>query len=154
MNTPNEHSEALEQLIDRTLRAQPLIKAPNTLEARVWAQIEQRATLAWWKGSFVHWPIPARAVFLLATLVVVKFVLKGAMWLMDGLRAAPITETLSEPVTWIYTLRDIFSSIATAGMYVLNSFPTYWLYAGALASVATYVAFFGLGAAVYRMLYK
>ena len=54
----------LEQAIHRELRALPLRPAPRTLEARVLAEIERRATVAWYHRSWSYWPAPVRSAFL------------------------------------------------------------------------------------------
>ncbi len=143
--------DALGRLIDRTLRAQPPVAAPATLEARVLAEIERRAALPWWDKSFLHWPVPARAVFLLASLGVVKLVLDVMVWAISGVRAeAGVASRLG----WLRTFSDVAHSIADAGLYVVHSIPSYWLYAGAIAGVTAYLAAVGLGTIAYRTLYK
>src|ERR1035437_8448140 len=57
-------SEELEEFIHRELPGLPARHAPSTLEARVLAAIEHRATIAWYHKSWSYWPAAVRAVFL------------------------------------------------------------------------------------------
>ena len=62
--TTNESREALERLLDRALHELPSRRAPPTLESRVIRELDRRAALPWWRRSFAHWPLLARAGFL------------------------------------------------------------------------------------------
>ena len=71
--TANTPEEELERLVDRALHDLPLRRAPHTLESRVFAELERRAALPWWRRSFAHWPLPARSAFLVICIALIAF---------------------------------------------------------------------------------
>ena len=143
-------SPKLEQFVGQVLKQQPLRKAPATLETRVLAAIEQRAARPWWKESFLHWPIPARVAFLLASFGIVKLALMGVMWLLADSRSAPVvTRSVSlyeDSAGFLSTLRSLVSTL-------FHAIPPQWLAAGIVLTVLLYLALFALGATAYRTLY-
>jgi hypothetical protein len=149
----DHHEEKLEQLIDRALRAQPLRRAPLELGVRVLAEIERRAALPWWRNNFAHWPLAARAGFLIASYGVVRLALAAAMSLAAILRSSRIADALNPAVNWLHGGASIISVTADIGASVMRAVPPYWLHDGAVIAVALYAALFGLGAAAYRTLY-
>lgn len=54
MHPAPDPEEKLERLIHRTLRDLAPRRAPRTLEARVFAELERRAALPWWRQSYAH----------------------------------------------------------------------------------------------------
>jgi hypothetical protein len=57
------------------------------LEARVYCEIERRAALPWWRLSFAHWPLFARAAFLVMSGVLIGAAFVGGASAIDGLRS-------------------------------------------------------------------
>jgi hypothetical protein len=130
-----ERREKLEQLVDGLARAQPVRRAPISLQARVMTQIASRQVrLPWWHKGFAHWPLAARATFLLASLGFARLALLGVMAVVDVVQSF-----LSEPVS--------------IGFAVLHAIPPLWLYAGAAIAFGLYAVLFGLGTFAYRTLY-
>jgi hypothetical protein len=151
--SPENHHEKLERAIHQTLRALPPRRAPRSLEDRVFAELARRAALPWWRQSFAHWPLPARAVFLLASVALVKLVLMAVVWVMAGFDSAAFTQAVSTQFAWAQTFVSMGRGVADFCGIMFRSIPPLWLY-GTAAFVATmYVALFGLGAAAYRTLY-
>jgi hypothetical protein len=142
LNT-DEPDEPLERMLDQTLAALPLRRAPATLEARVLGELRRRAALPWWRRSFVHWPVPARAAFLALCVVSIGLAVRGAA------AAADVVDSLAwarEAGILLISGTNLAASLAHAAL-------PGWLY-GAIAVIALLYAFlFGLGAAVYRTLY-
>jgi hypothetical protein len=85
MTDPNQ-DDKLEQLVHQTLCELPLRQAPSTLEARVLAGLQQR-TKQWWRNSFMHWPLAARAAFVALCVVLVKPVVHNipTIWIYGSL---------------------------------------------------------------------
>lgn len=149
---PRKSPEQLEQLVHRALRELPARRAPRALEARVLAELSRRAALPWWRKSFVHWPVPARAVFLLASVAVVKLVLMATVWAAAGFDAAQVQSAFAQPVAWWGSAQVLVNATTSFCEVMLRSIPPLWLYGG-LAFIATmYAALFGLGAAAYKLL--
>ena len=57
MSADHNRQNELERQLTRTLRDQPLRRAPSTLERRVLAQIEAGAVASSWRRGFAHWPM-------------------------------------------------------------------------------------------------
>ena len=150
---PENHDEKLERAIHQTLRALPARRAPRTLEARVFAELARRAALPWWRQSFAHWPLAARAVFLLASVALVKLVLMASVWVMAGFDATVFTAAFSTPAAWVETTISLARGVAGFCSIIFRSIPPFWLYGAAAFVAVLYAALFGLGAAAYRTLY-
>ena len=139
----NDPHDPLERLFDRTLRELPPRPAPPTLESRVFAELERRASLPWWRRSFTHWPRMARAgLFLICT---------GSAALAVAGAAAAAADVRS-----LYWTREIGSIMASGGNLVAllaGIAPPLWFYEGIAVCAVLYAALFGLGAALYHTLY-
>lgn len=151
--SPEKSSEHLERAIHQTLRSLPARRAPRSLELRVLAELERRASLPWWQQSFAHWPLPARAVFLLLSVALVKLTIMAAVWVMTGFDSAAFTTAISQQFSWAQTGLSVARTFADFGERIFHSIPSYWLYGTAVFVAAMYAALFGLGAAAYRTLY-
>ena len=146
MKPSPEEQLRLEQLIDRTLRGQPLRRAPATLEARVLAEIERRAAQPWWRKSFSYWPVAARIAFLLGSLAVIRTALRAYEWVTTPIESASLTSSLPPEVSWIH-------SLIAAIVSVVQHVPPVWVYGGLSIIAIMYAALFGLSATAYRTLY-
>jgi hypothetical protein len=145
--------DKLEKLIHQTLRSLPAHRAPHSLEARVLAAIEARASLPWWKQSFAQWPVAARIAFVIASAGIAKVLLIAAVWVMAGFDSVQFTSAFSTQFSLFQSISATFAALADSCGAIYRSIPPLWLYGG-LAFVATmYAALFGLGAAAYRTLY-
>jgi hypothetical protein len=139
----NDPHDPLERLLDRTLRELPPRRAPPTLESRVFAELERRASLPWWRRNFAHWPRMARAGCLLICTGSAGVAVAGA--------AAAAADVRS-----LYWAREIGSLMASGGnLFALLAgiSPPLWFYEGIAVCGVLYAALFGLGAALYRTLY-
>ncbi len=151
MNPQDEKN--LERLIDQAVRDLPPRRAPSSLESRVQAEIARRAALPWWRKSFVHWPVAARGAFVVVSAVMAKAALMALVWVRSGVDAAQVKAAFAPELHALQVGRHLLDSAGEFGRVVLGSIPPLWLYGGAAAIVALYVALFGLGAAAYRTLY-
>lgn len=149
---PRENPK-LERLIHQTLRELPARRAPRSLEGRVLAEIARRAALPWWRKSFAHWPMAARAVFLLLSAGLVKLALMATVWVMAGFDNLQFREAISTKFAWVEALGVVARTLIEAGNSSLQNLPALWLYGGIAVVGALYVTLFGLGAAAYRALY-
>lgn len=151
MNPSPDNHEKLERIIHQTLRELPARRAPRALEQRVLAELERRAALPWWRKSFAHWPIAARAAFIVLSTGVVKLALLAGVWVMAGFDTAQFRDAFSKEVTWMESGLAVYHAIAGFFDIMLRNIPPVWLY-GTIAVVgATYFALFGLGAAAWRV---
>lgn len=143
-------SEKLEQFVGQVLKAQPLRKAPPTLEGRVFAAIEQRVAQPWWRQSFLHWPIPARVAFLLASFGIVKLALMGVMWLITDSQSTPV---VTRSVSFYEHAASFLSTLGSLVSTLFHAIPPQWLVGALVLTVVLYLALFALGATAYRTLY-
>lgn len=140
-NEPSE--DPLEPLIDRALREQPLLRAPPTLESRVLAELERRTALPWWRRSFAHWPLGARAAFILLCSASAALAIAGGATAAAGIRSLSWAREIGALIASGGSLVSLLASIALPP----------WLYASVAVCALLYAALFGLGAALYRTLY-
>lgn len=148
-----DNEQKLERLIHRTLRELPPRPAPHSLEDRVLAEIERRAALPWWRRSFRHWPLAARAAFLVASAGVVKLALLGAGWVRTGVDQTQVREAFATPVTWAEHFGALAHAVTDFFEIIVRNIPPVWLYGGLAFVGAMYFALFGIGAAAYRTLH-
>jgi hypothetical protein len=141
--TPNESSEALERLLDRTLRELPLRRAPLTLQSRVFGELERRAALPWWRRSFTHWPLLARAAFLVICGALIRLAFLGGATAVAGVRS----------LSWAREVGGLTASAANLAALLAHTVPPTWAYEAIAVCAVLYAVLFGLGAAVYRTLY-
>lgn len=149
--SPETREQKLERLIQQTLRDLPARRAPNTLETRVFAELERRAALPWWRKSYAHWPLLARCTFLLGSAAILKAVIMVTVWVMVGFEVGPFQEAFSSSFAWAQALGDFMRSLVEFGSAVLSTVPRFWLYAGGVCLAAMYATLLGLGAFTYRL---
>jgi hypothetical protein len=149
--TAHEPDEALERLLDRTLHELPLRRAPLTLESRVFAELNRRAALPWFRRSFAHWPLAARAVFLLVCAALIRLAFLGGTTAIAGVHSLQASGALS--VSWARQAAVLMASASNLSASLVHAVPAPWLYGGIAVCALLYAVLFGLGAAVYRTLY-
>ncbi|MES2691839.1 MAG: hypothetical protein V4773_00110 [Verrucomicrobiota bacterium] len=148
-----DREEKLERLVHQTLRDLPARRAPRGLEQRVLAELERRAALPWWQKSFTHWPLAARAAFLvLGFLGVGKLMLLGSEWAMPGLDLTSYRVALAQQFAWVDSIVAVVHAIRGFFEILGRNIPPLWLYGGLAFFAAMYAAIFGLGAAAYKAL--
>ena len=148
---PQDSDEALQCLLDRTLRELPPRRAPASLEARVFKELERRAALPWWRRSFMHWPAPARIAFLVACTALVALVFVGGAAAVASLRSLLESGTVS--LSWARQIAALMVSAGNLITLLARTLPLTWIYQGIVVCAVLYAVLFGLGAVVYRTLY-
>lgn len=143
MSADHERQDELERQLTRTLRDQPLRRAPDSLERRVLAQLEAGAAVTRWRRGFAHWPLAARVAFLVASVGIVKVALSIAMWLSTPFDARVFSFDLPSQIAWVQTLFVAIGSVA-------RTVPSLWVHAGIALFAIVYLALFGVGASAYR----
>jgi hypothetical protein len=143
MSADHERQDELERQLTRTLRDQPLRRAPDSLERRVLAQLEAGAAVTRWRRGFAHWPLAARVAFLAASVGIVKVALSIAVWLSTPLDARVLSFDLPSQLAWVQTLFVAIGSVA-------RTVPSLWVHAGIALFAIMYLALFGVGASAYR----
>jgi hypothetical protein len=152
MNKHTEIDDKLERLLQRELRALPLLRAPRTLESRVLGELARRAALPWWQRSFANWPMGARVSFVLICVALSGATFLGGVSAVVGVRS--LTEIGALLLSWIQPALVVMASAGGLAALLLHLIPPLWLYGGLAVGAMLYVTLFGLGAAAYRMLYR
>ncbi len=145
MTTRNAGAGSLTQQLRRVGPQPPPSRAPASLQGRVFAQI---AAQPWWRRGFSHWPVPARAAFLVASLGFIKLALAGFMSVVDFVHSSDVAG-----VTALHRTGEAVSTTVSLGEMVFHAIPAAWLYAGAAVGFTLYAVLFGLGTFAYRTLY-
>lgn len=147
--TPNEN-EKLERLIQSVVKDLPLRPAPRSLESRVFAEIERRANLPWYRRSFAHWPLAMRGAFLLTSAAAAAVTVVAV--LPASISSVPVNGWFHQGTALVAGITATGQAVGVTARNVLSSVPSLWLY-GALAAVAgCYGALMALGTAAYRAL--
>lgn len=150
----NPHEENnLERLIGQVVHDLPPRRAPSSLEQRVQAEIARRAALPWWRKSFAHWPMAARAVFLVLCAGFVKLAFSATMWVLAGVNGVKLKATFAPELQTLAVGGRLARTVTDLGSSMVASVPPLWLYGGIAVVAGLYIALFGLGAAAYRTLY-
>lgn len=151
MSAMSDNPEKLESFVTHLARSQPTRRAPASLEQRVLAQIAaQRALVPWWRKGFTHWPLAARAVFLVASYGFVRLAIIGVMSVMSYVGSREVAGTA---VSWVHSGTEAMSATASTVAILVNAIPPAWLYGAAAAAFVLYALLFGLGTVAYRTLY-
>jgi uncharacterized protein YggT (Ycf19 family) len=151
MNKQTESADKLERVLHQALQGVGARRAPDTLEARVFSELQRRAELPWWRCSFAHWPAAARAVFILICACLVGALLLAGTSAFVEVRSFGQVEALV--LSWTQPLLALVSSAGGLTALLVRVIPPLWLYGGLAFGAMMYVALFGLGAAAYRTLY-
>ena len=150
MNLPPENPrDPLETAIHRTLRAQPLRRAPRTLESRVLAELARRAALPWWHKSFAFWPAPVRAAFFVLSAVAAAAFVAG-VYIVSANASQQLASEVAGRLGWLSFVHQLGSTAADTFMAVGRSIPTLWLFGGAVLFAGAYATLIGAGAVAYR----
>jgi hypothetical protein len=140
MSTP-DRDRRLADLIDQAVHDIPHRSAPASLERRVLADLRRRAGAPWWRKDFLHWPVAARLLFLIASAGLIRLVLGAPAWMQKSSLV-----DMPPEISWIQTMTHAIGLVA-------HHLPSLLVYGGAALVVTLYVAFFGISAIAYRSVF-
>ena len=150
MNLPPENPhDPLEAVLHRTLRAQPLRRAPRSLESRVFAELARRAALPWWRKSFAFWPAPVRAAFFVVSAIAAAALVAG-VYIISASASQQLASEVAGRFGWLTFVRQLAATVADTMVVVARSIPSLWLLGGAALFAAAYAALIGAGTVAYR----
>jgi hypothetical protein len=152
MNPNLDPHQKLERLIHQTLRELPPRRAPASLEARVLAEVARRIALPWWRKSYAHWPVAARAAFLVLSFALAGLSAISAVWFMGGVDLQAYLDGFALQFAWLQNARAVIEAVRSFADIVARNIPPLWIYGAFAVVAATYFTLFGLGAAAYRAL--
>jgi len=150
MNLPPESPrDPLEVAIHRTLRAQPLRRAPRSLESRVLAELARQAGLPWWHKSYAFWPAPVRAAFFGLSAIAAAALVAG-IYFVSASATQQLASELMGRLGWLGFIRPLFATVADTLVVVGRSIPALWLLGGAALFAGAYATLIGASAVAYR----
>jgi len=152
MNIPADNGARLEQRIGALLHELPEVAAPASLEARVFARLEQLAAQRarpWWRQGFTRWPLAARILFVPVAAASVWLALMLFARLASGVESAQELQLARRTPGALQALRGAATSLWELAT---RAVPVQWLYAGAVGAAVLYVMFFALSAIAVRTL--
>jgi hypothetical protein len=162
----SEREAKLEALVQRQLAAQPLLRAPTTLEARVLAAIAEQAAAAavpansvaptapWYRQNFSRWPRWARVLFVPSSLVAAWLLMRQSVQVFAGAQA----EIAQQSNTGVWAAAQSFwqtlGSLMDAVTTVTQAIPGTWLGMAALLLAIGYATLLAGGVFAYRTISK
>ena len=146
--------EELGKFIHEQLRGLPGRPAPRSLESRVLAAIAERATIPWYHKSWHYWPAAIRSAFLVLATGAMAAVVAAFYFGSAGVDPHAVLAQAGERLGLFTQIYHVASWMAAFATQVFGSIPSLWLYGGLAMIGLLYAAFFGLGAAAYRTLYR
>jgi hypothetical protein len=146
--------EELEKFVHQQLRGLPARRAPNSLESRVLAAIEQQAAIPWYHKSWSYWPTAIRTAFLVFATAVTSGVIAAFYSGFNGVSTSAVVAQAGERFSFFTKLYHVVTWIADVSSQLVATIPPLWLYGGMATIAVLYATFFGLGAAAYRTLYR
>ncbi len=150
MNLPPENPrDPLEAAIHRTLRAQPLRRAPRSLESRVFAELARQAALPWWRKTFAFWPAPVRAAFFVLSAIAAAALVAG-VYVFSANASQQLASEVAGRLGWLDFVLQLGSTAVDTFVVVGRSIPTLWLFGGAVLFAGAYATLIGAGAVAYR----
>jgi hypothetical protein len=149
---PENPRDPLEARVHRTLRAQPLRRAPRSLEARVFAALARQAVLPWWHKSYAYWPAPMRAAFFVLSAIAAAALVAGLYFLSRG-ASEQLASEVAGRFAWFNFAQETFAVISSRALSVWRAIPPLWLYGGVAALATAYATLLGVGAAAYRVFF-
>jgi hypothetical protein len=153
MNTERpEMQDRLERLASAQLRQLPSLRAPAALEARVLAAIALQAS-PWYARSFRHWPLWARAGFVLLAAAVAYFLSGESVSVFNSAHSELATHgggAVTEVSSWLNVMRALGRSVVS----ILQAIPTNWVLLGVAMVFTCYATLVAGGVFAYRTISK
>jgi hypothetical protein len=146
--------EELEKFVHQQLRGLPARRAPNSLESRVLAAIEQQAVIPWYHKSWSYWPTAIRTAFVVLATAVTGAVVAAFYSGFNEVNTSAVVAQAGERLSFFTKLYHVATWIAGVSSQLVATIPPLWLYGGLATIAVLYATFFGLGAAAYRTLYR
>jgi hypothetical protein len=154
MKLNTEDQARLEQLIAAGLRRQPALKAPGSLQSRVFAEIARRAVLPWYHRSFRGWPVLMQVSFVFTALATVVLARSVILWSHPVHAASELAAPMSGGFSFLQSLGSAWSALGSMfsaiGSALLHRVPGFWLVVGVGVAFAMYAMLAGIGVAVFR----
>jgi hypothetical protein len=150
----NELQGALEQRITRVLNGTAQFKAPQSLEAQVWNDLERAAKAPWWRRRVLEWPVLAQIAFAATGVMVAAAMVLGrpaAPAKLNAVISHPVA-VLQRPAAELHATMNVLAIFHRLTDTVAGSLPDDVWYGGIALCAVAYVALFYLIVLGYRLL--
>ena len=138
--------------IDAALKNLPTAQAPPSLIRHVLATIEARQAQPWWRSSWWHWPITAKAAFAILA-VALAAVLSGGGFVLSENAVLYSKQWMSNWSVDGFHFASL-DSLSNAGYLVWTQAMQPLLHYGLVAAGLLYLVCVGLGTACFRFAVK
>ncbi|MGC4071570.1 MAG: hypothetical protein QM760_03495 [Nibricoccus sp.] len=132
------------------LRAQPLLRAPSSLEQRVRAEMVARAARPWWRRSFSGWPLLPRAAFCALSGCAAMICIAATVAMVNG----PGTEMAAKVLRIFFFVRDGMHLASDWALQWLGTVSVGWFFLAGGVVAAAGAGLLGIGATAYGLLWK
>jgi hypothetical protein len=147
---PQQHDDRLARHVDAQLAALPPICAPESLAARVFAEIARREAMPWWRRAFRAWPRSAQVGFVLFAVALSQLLtLTG----IDFLRHVDWAAAGSAAGDRLESVTSLFSTFDSLLGSMARVVPQRWAYGGVALIGLFYALLIGGSTFAFRALY-
>ena len=144
-----QSNDRLSRHLDAQLAALPLVRAPGSLAARVFAEIARREAMPWWQRTFHTWPRTAQVGFVLFAVALSQLLtLTG----IDFLRQVDWTAIGSAAGDRLESVTTLFSTFDSLLGSLARVVPQRWAYGGMALIGLFYMLLIGGSTFAFRAL--
>jgi len=146
-----DYDRNLEPEIDRELKGLGELRAPDSLMRRVFAELELRAQVPWYRRRWQHWPVAWQCAVGALLLVVVGGLGFGAVQL---LQMGSVTSALRQGEIWLSGFSAVGRAVAillNAGVLLFKQLGAGLIAACLIATALLYAICVGLGSVCFRL---
>ena len=149
---PEGHPK-LTALVDAELRALPMLRAPASLQQRVFAELARRQALPWWRQSFRDWPLAAQCGFAVLAIGLTHLMLGSPAGPMLQSRTTTLRTVAVDAVAWLQAAITGYSVFHAVTRDLLAALPSSWLLVASTVLVSSVALLLASGTLVYRSLH-
>ncbi|MDA1272858.1 MAG: hypothetical protein O2960_02225 [Verrucomicrobia bacterium] len=117
----NDPKDILEKVLHRELQKLPDTEAPGTLIPRVSAAIAARAKAAWWRRSWIEWPVQIRVVSFCLSVILSGTFLYGANGVWQRAITFMDTHSFGDQLEPFFAVGRVLETLGRAVLLALQS---------------------------------
>jgi hypothetical protein len=153
-DSDNDVQRALEQRVSRLLSGTAQYKAPQSIEAQVWSDIEHAGQTPWWRRRVLEWPVLAQIAFAATGVGAAAAMVLGRPSALPRLHALinQPAAALQQPAADLHATMNVLATFHRLTDTVAASVPDEVWYVGIALCALAYLALFLLIAIGYREL--
>ena len=146
-----DYDRQLESEIDRELKGLGEIQAPDSLMRRVFAVLEQRAELPWYRQRWLYWPLGWQLAVSSLLLALFVGLCLGSMQLLQTDSVAGALQPVQVWLSGFSAAGHALSVLANAGALLFKQLGTGLIAACLIAVGLLYAIGIGLGSLCFRL---